>query len=139
MKTYQTVFNIYFDGGTNGHQLVSRDGYGSWEVEWNGFHKRVERAQFTAQAFGRKVTNNVAEWLSLIGALEFLASVKERGDYHVIIHGDSQLVLNQLNGSYKAKNGVMRELRDTALKLAEGFTFATMWQKRTHNVKRFGH
>lgn len=135
-----TTFNIYFDGGTNGSPQGNHGGYGSWEIVWNGFSKKVSRAQFTNETFGLKITNNVAEYLSLIGALVWLQSVKEKGDYHVKIHGDSQLVLKQLTGEYKIKTEHLRYFHGQCKNLLSKFgKWETCWQKRLNNVRRFGH
>ena len=85
------------------------------------------------------VTNNVAEWLSLIGALEWLQSVKGRDQYELKIIGDSQLVLFCLNGRWKARKPHLKILRDRALELLKGFRWDVEWQARCHNVNRFGH
>lgn len=37
----KNVFKVYFDGGDHGERA-----YGSWEVEFNGFRKRVHRQSF---------------------------------------------------------------------------------------------
>lgn len=142
-----TEFEIYFDGGTealkwvsDGVHLPTQNGYGSWEVRWNGFSKKVSRVQFLAAEIGQRCTNNVAEYLSLIGALEWIQTVKSKEQFTVKIHGDSQLVLYTLMGYYKTKKPHLKVLRDRARKLLNGFSaHKIQWQKRHHNVERFGH
>lgn len=41
-------FHVYFDGGTCGQNGKCHDGYGSWEVTFNRFSKKVERQKFLA-------------------------------------------------------------------------------------------
>jgi ribonuclease HI len=48
-----------------------------------------------------RATNNVAEYVGAIRALEFLASVGYRGT--VLVFGDSQLVVRQLSGEYEVR------------------------------------
>jgi len=135
-RPLETTFNVFFDGGTNANR---RDGYGSWEVCWNGFRKCASRTLFTAEKYGQNITNNVAEYLALIEALKFLQSVKDRENYRVIISGDSQLVINQVNGSCKCHKPHLQSLRDRCRNLLSGFSFQCQWRPRRESVSRFGH
>lgn len=144
MKQEITTFKIYFDGGTDGINpsagIGSNNGYGSWEVCWNGFSKKARRIPFLAGRIGQNVTNNVAEYLALIGALQFLQSVKHKGFYRLEIYGDSQLVLKTLTGEFKARKPHLKPLRATCHELTKGFAgFKAIWNGRAHNVARFGH
>lgn len=135
MKT----FNVYFDGGTNGSNLVRQTGYGSWEITFNGFSKRTERVQF-GMLGEQRITNNVAEYLSLRSALEWLQSVKLKREYGIIISGDSQLVLFGLDGRYKTKAAHLIPLRDSCRALLNDFgIWHCVWKPRKESVERFGH
>lgn len=57
-------------------------------------------------------TNNQAEYLSLLYLLDIII---EKGIQHVTIFGDSKLVVNQVNGEWKAKDEKMKKLRNQAL------------------------
>ena len=73
------MYEIVFDGGSLGNPGL---GYGSYEITTEGavLH-RVER-----QEYGQGVTNNQAEYRSLIGALAWLLDhLGER-----LPHGDGQ-------------------------------------------------
>lgn len=131
-----TTFNIYFDGGSHGTH-----GYGSWEVTWQGFSKKVSREKYFNHAHNLpSITNNSAEYLSLLGALEWLWSVKDKKNYKVKIFGDSQLVLFTLSGRYKTKKAHLKIFRDRCLERLAGYAdWETIWQERTANVRRFGH
>ncbi|HXQ94631.1 MAG TPA: ribonuclease HI [Thermoplasmata archaeon] len=48
-----------------------------------------------------RATNNVAEYVGAIRALEFLASIEYHGP--VLVFGDSQLVVRQLSGEYEVR------------------------------------
>lgn len=133
------TFRVYFDGGTHGFNGKCDDGYGSWEVEWNGFLKTVSREQFLASGVMHKVTNNVAEWLALKCALMWLESVANKERCKVEIYGDSMLVINQLNKRWKSKNKNLAELREHCWHYLKGFNWTAEWQPRAHNVERFGH
>lgn len=138
MKTPANTFNIYFDGGTIGSPK-GPDGYGSWDVEWNGFSKRVSRQPFLAAGVCHAVTNNVAEWLALKCALMWLGSVKHKERHSLKIFGDSKLVINQLTGSWKVKNKNLAELKEHCLHYLQGFAWVATWKPRAESVVRFGH
>jgi ribonuclease HI len=53
-----------------------------------------------------RATNNVAEYVGAIRALEFLVSVGYRGP--VLVFGDSQLVVRQLAGEYEVRADHLR-------------------------------
>jgi len=58
-------------------------------------------------------TNNEAEYKSLLHRLDILI---DKGITVVKIFGDSNLVVQQVNGAWQAKNQRMKDLRDQALK-----------------------
>lgn len=128
-------FDVYFDGGYSNHK-----GYGSWEVEHNGFKKRVQEQFYRKSDYDVTMTNNVAEWLALIGALQWLQSVRDKSLYTLSIHGDSQLVIRQLSGVYRCKSAAMALMRDDAVGFLTGWeSWSAHWNNRSHSVKRFGH
>lgn len=137
----KTTFNIYFDGGTIGsNNSKSCDGYGSWEVNWNGFSKRMERQIFLQEFHHTPITNNVAEFLSLLAALDWLSTIRDKKNYAVEISGDSKLVLNSIEGSMKIKVPHIKILRDTCREYLSAFAdLKITWRKRSHSVQRFGH
>ena len=91
---------IVFDGGSRGNP---GQGYGSFALDWTGNDREV--VQLT---FGDQVTNNEAEYDTLIAALE---AVRDRlveegidsGLASLSIRGDSLLVCNQVRGEWKCK------------------------------------
>mgnify|MGYP001618610179 CR=1 FL=1 len=83
-----------------------------------------------SKAFGRG-TNNQAEYHGLIlGLRHALAMGAER----VTVHGDSQLVLRQLDGRYAVKADGLRALHDEAKGLLGRFTQVKLeWVPRERN------
>lgn len=140
MTTTFNQFTLYFDGGTNGPNLIAKlGGYGSWLIEFNGFSVRRDRVQFEYDLHGR-VTNNVAEYLSLLHGLRWLESVESKDEFRVLIVGDSQLVLNQIAGTWKCKHERMRQhLAEATRRLSEFAHYSCLWEPRNKNVERFGH
>jgi len=66
-------------------------------------------------AIGRYIgetTNNVAEYRGLLGCLEM---AKQRKAHSVIVYSDSQLVVNQMKGTYRIKKPHLRVLHSQAL------------------------
>lgn len=73
------------------------------------------------------VTNNEAEYLAIIKALE------EIKDKDICIHSDSQLVVNQLNNKFAIKEDRLRKLAEEVWKLAEGREVHYFWLPREKN------
>lgn len=128
---------IVFDGGSRGNPGQA---YGSY---------RIQRDQEVLQnpvrlQFGVR-TNNEAEYLTLLAAIE--ASLDQirslelsPSDVSMEIRGDSTLVLNQIEGSWKAKDPRMRELRDQCRSLLGEFKGTTYHhQPRHETVAILGH
>jgi ribonuclease HI len=130
-------FRLVFDGGSLGNP---GRGYGSFHVSGPGGDTLHERLSFDDR--GHAVTNNQAEYLTLIRALERLH--EELGDRAraatIEIRGDSQLVVNQLNGRWKVRNEELRPLFEAAQALLAGFGRTDLrWHDRANSVKVLGH
>jgi len=63
-------------------------------------------------------TNNVAEYLALIYALQ---DALRAGCSAITVKSDSELLVRQLNGQYRVRDPHLRLFHDLALHLAEGF------------------
>ena len=129
---------IIFDGGSRGNP---GEGYGSYEITAVRTGKsRVERL-----TFGDDMTNNEAEYETLIGALATLAerieaAGKSPSTYALDIRGDSQLVLFQVLGKWKAKDPRMATYRDTVRRLLQKFKGYTLTHHdRSKSVAALGH
>jgi ribonuclease HI len=104
------VLIIHTDGGSRGNPGPAAFAY---TIEQSG-KLLVEEAG----TLGR-MTNNQAEYLGLIHALEHAAQL---GQHHALrILSDSELMVKQLNGKYRVKNEDLRPLFIRAMKLKEGF------------------
>lgn len=128
------AFEIVFDGGSLGNP---GKGYGSYEITSNGdvvCHQREE--------YGNNITNNQAEYMTLIKALEWLDHFVggKRGTAKVHINGDSKLVINQVTGKWKIKAEPLRPHAERIRSLLNGYASATIeWHARANSVKRLGH
>jgi ribonuclease HI len=54
----------------------------------------------------QELTNNQAEYLAIREVLKELLEI----DKHIVIHSDSELVINQLNHKFAINNDTLREL-----------------------------
>jgi ribonuclease HI len=57
-------------------------------------------------------TNNIAEYAAL---LTLVRAAREKGIQNIYIQGDSQLVINQVNGIWKARDPRMKQYKDRVL------------------------
>lgn len=105
---------VHFDGACQ----VTRAG----PVAGYGFV--VEGRELDHQEFGlavppgsERATNNVAEYVGAIRALEYLVAREYRGT--VVVFGDSQLVVRQMAGEYDVRAEHLRPYHDHLQSLAQ--------------------
>jgi ribonuclease HI len=128
---------IVFDGGSKGNPGL---GYGSYALRWPA---RTE--QIVQLTFGRNVTNNEAEYDTLIAALEATLKRLQKASAdpktaHLIVRGDSRLVLNQIKGEWKCKEPRLRRRRDHARQLLAKFGERELiHHERAKSVAVLGH
>lgn len=128
---------VVFDGGSKGNPGI---GYGSYALDWPGLPRQIVQLQF-----GNRVTNNEAEYDTLIAALEGLVTRLEDQDADVAtaqldIRGDSELVIKQVRGEYQCKNNRMRVRRDRVIELLEEFDdWSLIHHDRENSVRILGH
>jgi ribonuclease HI len=129
---------LVFDGGSRGNP---GPGYGSYAITHaTDGAQRLERLEF-----GDGYTNNEAEYDSLIEALQDLIQRIEQGgrqpeEFILEVRGDSALVINQVQGRWKAKEPRMRVRRNRCQGLLGRFrgTVLTL-QPREESVRLLGH
>lgn len=128
---------VVFDGGSKGNP---GQGYGSYALEWPGFPRQVVQLKF-----GDQVTNNEAEYDTLIAALEaILKRLHESGadvrSARLDIWGDSLLVLSQVKGEWKVNKAELESRRDRARALLAQFGQARLsHHQREKSVEILGH
>ena len=131
-------YTVVFDGGSKGNP---GPGYGSYAL-YAGSTLLFMRQK---QVFGDHLTSNEAEYQALAAALEeLLYIIRAKGDApsacSVDVRGDSQLVILQLSGAWKARDGRMRARRDAILALARSFKSVTYThQDRSRSFALFHH
>lgn len=112
-KVYpRTDFSLYFDGCSKGNP--GHAGIGAVLFEGN-----IE-IWAAARYIGSHCTNNEAEYRALILGLE---EASERKIEELTVFGDSQLVINQINGEYKVKAKNLFDLYNRVTMLKKCFRF----------------
>lgn len=77
-------------------------------------------------------TSNIAEYLALIFGLKKCLDEKL---FRVHVYGDSQLVINQLNGEYLVRDEKLKPLYERAVELSYHFSEITFdWVPRKENA-----
>jgi len=83
---------------------------------------------------GLEMSNNVAEYAALCVALSWLKRVHSQEP--ITIMSDSQLLVNQMSGKWKAKSGRYLTYYKKAVKLASGFSRIDFkWIPREENTE----
>ena len=117
---------IHIDGGSRGNPGPAAAG-----VVINSLDPRgpVHEAGY----FLGRMTNNVAEYQGLIRALRIARQL--RAD-DILIHSDSELLVRQVQGTYKVKSPALRPLRDKVVHELEGFGHWTLEHVRREKNRR---
>jgi ribonuclease HI len=129
---------LVFDGGSKGNPGL---GYGSYAiVRTQDGAQRLKRL-----VFGDGFTNNEAEYDSLISALrDLIQRIENAGqqpqDFALEVRGDSALVINQIQGKWKAREPRMRERRNRCVQLLGRFGQVSLKaHPRQESVRILGH
>src|SRR5690349_18987102 len=103
VKQMDELLTLEFDGGSRGNPGPA--GIGA-VVRASDGTPLVTLGRYIGRA-----TNNVAEYKALITALQ---KAKELGAKKVVVRGDSELIVRQMNGQYKVKNADLKPLYEEA-------------------------
>lgn len=128
---------VIFDGGSRGNP---GQGYGSYALRWPG-----QAQQIVQLRFGDRVTNNEAEYDTLIASLEaILQRLADNGaaskTAKVEVRGDSLLVINQVKGLWEAKEARLQVRRDRVRELLDAFgSWQLIHHDRENSVQTLGH
>lgn len=94
-------FECWFDGGCG---PINPGGYAtSGAIVYSEGKPIWWHSEFIGN--GPKFSNNVAEYAGILAVLQYLQGVLNPGD-SVVIYGDSDLVVKQMTGKWKAKKGL---------------------------------
>jgi ribonuclease HI len=79
------------------------------------------------------MTNNVAEYSALKRAAEWVS--QNGGDDEIVIKGDSQLVIYQMNGTWQIKSETSKKFVPEIRRLMEGRKTRFIWIPREQNAE----
>jgi ribonuclease HI len=133
-----TDYTLIFDGGSQGNP---GPGYGSYAL----VHARDGKQRLVRLDFGRQMTNNEAEYETLIAGLRGLterieAAGRSPVEFTLEVRGDSALVIHQVEGTWQTKDNRMRSLRNQARELLARFKgHRLVLQGREESVRVLGH
>ena len=119
-------FIVEADGGSRGNPGPA--GSGAVVLDPVTDRPLVEIARFVGIA-----TNNVAEYIGLISALEWISVAKPGASVHVRM--DSKLVIEQMSGNWKVKHPDMQQLAARANVLVAGLRATFEWIPRERNSR----
>jgi ribonuclease HI len=89
---------VHFDGAC---QPPNSNGVAGWGFVIDGPGFRYQDFGLATRPYSPHSSNNVAEYVGAIRALEHLRSMNYTGE--VIVEGDSELVIRQMNGEYQVR------------------------------------
>ena len=98
------MWNMSFDGATNRE--------GAWDGVWiNPPKLGTKLCSYNLDFY---CTNNMDEYEALVLGLKAL---KEMGARRIVVHGDFELIINQIKGIYQEKHPRLRAYRNIVLDL----------------------
>jgi ribonuclease HI len=121
---------VHFDGAC---QPPGSNGVAGWGFTVEGPGYRYEDCGLATRPFSPHSTNNVAEYVGAIRALEHLRTVGFAGD--VLVEGDSELIIRQMNGEYEVRAEHLKAYFEWLRTLAGSFRKVEFrWIPREENV-----
>ena len=113
---------VHFDGACQPPKGPGVATFG-FTVEGEGLY--AEESGLATRPFSEHSTNNVAEYVAAIRALEWLRSQGYKGA--LTMTGDSQLVIRQMKGEYEVRTEHLKAYHDWLARLATEFV-SVEWQ-----------
>lgn len=106
MSNRNRSITIYFDGSVEPTNPGGVIGYGWWGVTDEGHETENFGVAFKG---GASATNNVAEYIALINSIIWCVDNWKSEDIgKVLFRGDSQLVINQMSGEWRARHANLK-------------------------------
>ena len=121
---------VHFDGAC---QPPGSEGVAGWGFVIDGPGLHFEDCGLATRPFSAHSTNNVAEYVGAIRALEQLRAIGYAGE--LVVAGDSQLVIRQMNGEYEVRAEHLKAYHDWLRRLSGMFRKVEFrWVPREENV-----
>jgi ribonuclease HI len=123
--------HVHFDGAC---QPPSGPGIATFGFTVEGPGLDIEEFGLATRPYSEHSTNNVAEYVAAIRALEWLLAAGFRGT--VVVSGDSQLVVRQMLGEYEVRTEHLKAYHDRLAQLAREFASVSWnWVPREQNAR----
>ncbi|MGI0070644.1 MAG: ribonuclease HI [Thermoplasmata archaeon] len=123
--------HVHFDGAC---QPPKGPGVATFGFTIQGAGMYAEECGLATRPYSEHSTNNVAEYVAAIRALEWLRAQGYKGP--VIVSGDSQLVIRQMRGEYRVRTEHLEAYRSWLARLAGEFaTVDWRWVPRADNAR----
>jgi len=124
---------VYFDAAV---EPINPGGYGCWA--WVALAQDGTEVMYDYGCDGKHpdITNNVMEYKALIKALTWL---KENDITGIVVRGDSQLVVQQVNGSWACRSPNLQPLCHQADELVAELGARLQWVPREKNMRADGY
>jgi ribonuclease HI len=127
------ILKAYFDGACD----PNPGGTAAYGAVILHRHQRIWKCSelyYPPAGHEKATSNNIAEYCGLIAVLEWLTE-NEHYDAKIRIFGDSNLVINQIFGSWRIKRGLYVPLAHWAKALVRPFTdIEGRWISRSENT-----
>jgi len=122
---------VHFDGACQ--PPGGGSGVAGWGYVIDGPGLHYEEFGLATRPFSEHSTNNVAEYVGAIRALEQLKSIGYAGE--VVVEGDSQLVIRQMNGEYEVRKEHLKAYHAWLRELVRSFRKVEFrWVPREENT-----
>jgi ribonuclease HI len=137
---------VYFDGLCQPYNpggiacyafVIKKYGYNNNDDETCVGQTIYSQYGLATEPFTNDASNNVAEYMGIIKALEWLLSLPQLNDDNskIIVRGDSKLVVYQVKGKYKVKASRIVPLHQTVMSLISKFKVLNIeWVPREQNM-----
>ena len=124
-----TVITIFFDGLCRPENPGGVATYG-YVIYQEG---KTVKSGYGVVGSGAGMTNNVAEYSALEHAAEWVH--RHGGDDEIVIKGDSQLVIHQMNGTWQVKSETSKKFVPEIRRLLAGKKTHFTWIPREQNAE----
>ena len=121
-KPLHDTYRLMFDGGSRGNPGLC----GAGAVIYKNNHEYCT----VSKLISGKHTNNYAEYTAFILGLQ---KALDHNITHLLVEGDSKLVINQCKGTYKVNNPTLIILHKQATSLCNKFEHITL----THILRQY--
>ena len=127
---YTPVVRVHFDGACQPPQ----GGIATYGFTIEGEGMDFEDCGLAVPPQSERATNNVAEYVGAIRALEHLRSQGFRGS--VSVQGDSELIIRQMNGEYEVRADHLKPYHERLAQLTREFSQVQFgWVRREENTR----